>query len=91
VVGVRDGDTITVLDQNKRQHKVRLIGIDAPESKQDFGEVTKQNLSSLVFGKEVTVISKKRDQYGRLASVLCVVPSGASGGCESANVRQLSP
>ena len=31
VVKVSDGDTITVLDSNKTQHKVRLAGIDAPE------------------------------------------------------------
>src|SRR5262245_53434108 len=37
VVGVSDGDTITVLDGQKRQHKIRLEGIDAPESSQDFG------------------------------------------------------
>lgn len=32
VVGVSDGDTITVLDSDKRQHKIRVAGIDAPES-----------------------------------------------------------
>ncbi len=31
VVGVHDGDTITLLDVDKRQHKIRLDGIDAPE------------------------------------------------------------
>ena len=31
VVGVADGDTITVLDADKMQHKIRLAGIDAPE------------------------------------------------------------
>ena len=65
VVGVSDGDTITVLDEQKRQHKVRLEGIDAPESSQDFGQRAKQSLSDLVFGKTVTVISSKKDKYGR--------------------------
>jgi len=37
VVGVADGDTITVLDADKIQHKIRLAGIDAPEKKQAFG------------------------------------------------------
>ena len=37
VVGVADGDTITVLDADKVQHKIRLDGIDAPEKKQAFG------------------------------------------------------
>jgi endonuclease YncB( thermonuclease family) len=41
VVGVSDGDTITVLDAGKRRHKVRLDGIDAPESNQDFGSRAK--------------------------------------------------
>jgi endonuclease YncB( thermonuclease family) len=65
VVGVSDGDTITVLDEQKRQYKVRLDGIDAPESSQDFGIRAKQSLSDLVSGKTVTVISSKKDKYGR--------------------------
>ena len=65
VVGVSDGDTITVLDEQKRQHKIRLEGIDAPESNQDYGSRAKQSLSDLVFGKTVTVISSKKDKYGK--------------------------
>ncbi len=42
VVRVSDGDTIVVLDAQKVQHKIRLAGIDAPESKQAFGQVSKQ-------------------------------------------------
>jgi endonuclease YncB( thermonuclease family) len=64
VVGVSDGDTITVLDASKRQHKVRLDGIDAPESSQDWGSRSKQSLSDMVFGKTVTVTSRKKDRYG---------------------------
>jgi endonuclease YncB( thermonuclease family) len=75
VVGVSDGDTITVLDASNRQHKVRLEGIDAPESAQDYGSRAKQSLSDLVFGKTVTVISSKKDKYGR---VLGKVTLGAS-------------
>ena len=45
VVNVSDGDTITVLDAGKRQHKIRLDGIDAPESSQNFGARAKQSLS----------------------------------------------
>jgi len=66
VVGVSDGDTITVLDADKRQHKIHLDGIDAPESNQDFGSRAKQSLSDLVFGKTVTVTSRKKDIYGRM-------------------------
>jgi len=65
VVGVSDGDTITVLDAAKRQHKVRLAGIDAPEKGQAFGNASKENLSKLVFDRQVTADCYKRDQYGR--------------------------
>lgn len=65
VVAVADGDTITVLDSNKKQWKIRLEGIDAPEAKQDFGEKSRQNLAALVFGKTVQVITGKTDKYGR--------------------------
>ena len=34
VVAVSDGDTIKVLDSEKRQHTIRLSGIDAPEKAQ---------------------------------------------------------
>lgn len=65
VVGVADGDTITVLDAGKVQHKIRLTGIDAPEKKQPFGNRSKQNLSGMIFDKTVTVETIKRDRYGR--------------------------
>lgn len=66
VIKIADGDTITVLDYYKVQHRIRLIGIDAPERKQDFGSRSKQSLSELVFGKTVTVKTNKRDRYGRV-------------------------
>lgn len=50
VVAIADGDTITVLDLNNTQHRIRLQGVDAPESKQAFGARSKQSLSDLVFG-----------------------------------------
>lgn len=65
VVGISDGDTISVLDSTKTQHKIRLAGIDAPEKAQAFGERSKQHLSELVFGKTVTVDWNKTDRYGR--------------------------
>jgi endonuclease YncB( thermonuclease family) len=65
VVGVSDGDTLTVLTADKRQVKVRLHGIDAPESGQDFGNRAKQLASSLAIGKNVTVRVRDTDRYGR--------------------------
>src|SRR5713101_2448205 len=66
VVRIADGDTITVLDSSDTQHRIRLEGIDAPESNQAFGTQSKKNLSEMVFWKDVTVVYQKTDQYGRL-------------------------
>lgn len=65
VVGVSDGDTLTILTSAKEQVKVRLHGIDTPESKQAFGTRAKQELSSLAFGKEARVEVVEKDRYGR--------------------------
>jgi endonuclease YncB( thermonuclease family) len=66
VVAVADGDTVTVLDSGKRQHRVRLAGIDAPEKRQAFGNSSRQALASMVFRQRVVVESQKVDRYGRL-------------------------
>jgi endonuclease YncB( thermonuclease family) len=66
VVGITDGDTITVIDKDKAEHKVRLMGIDAPESKQDFGNESKKALSNYIYQKEVSVDYKKTDKYQRI-------------------------
>lgn len=65
VVGVSDGDTITVLDAGKQQYKIRLSGIDAPEKSQPYGESSKESLSEMVFGKTVSITWDKQDRYGR--------------------------
>jgi len=65
VVGVHDGDTLTLLNDQKRQTKVRLAEIDTPESKQPYGSRSKQALSDLVFGKTVQVEIRDTDRYGR--------------------------
>jgi len=66
VVGVADGDTITVLVDGHDSVKVRLAGIDAPEKAQPFGAVSKRHLSDRVFGRPVTVEWTKKDRYGRV-------------------------
>lgn len=65
VVGITDGDTITVLDNENSIQKVRLAGIDAPEHDQAFGRRSKQSLGDLIFGKVVAVETKKLDRYKR--------------------------
>lgn len=72
VVGIQDGDTITVLDSAHIQHKIRLSGIDAPEKKQAFGSVSKQSLSDMVYERTVDVEYTKSDRYGRLLGKVLV-------------------
>lgn len=79
VVGVTDGDTIKVLRKDGSSLtpvKVRLDGVDAPESTQPFGTKSKQFASDMVFGKTVTVEVMDTDRYGR--SVGRVHVGGAS-------------
>jgi endonuclease YncB( thermonuclease family) len=66
VVGVSDGDTITVLDNSSKEHKVRLMGIDAPEKSQAFGNQAKQTLANYIYKKAVSVEYKKLDKYKRI-------------------------
>lgn len=72
VVAVADGDTITVLDAQFQQHKIRLSGIDAPEKAQAFGQASKQHLSDLVFGREVLVSWRKHDRYDRIVGKVLI-------------------
>ncbi|MFZ4795067.1 MAG: thermonuclease family protein [Blastocatellia bacterium] len=66
VTGISDGDTITIVTSGLREYKIRLNGIDAPESSQDFGQASKKNLSQLIFGREVRVAWRKQDRYDRI-------------------------
>ncbi len=82
IVGIADGDTVTILDEEKTQHKIRLGGIDAPEKKQAFGNRSKETLSDCAFGKQATVETGKRDRYGRWVGK--VVVNG-----QDCNLRQI--
>jgi len=77
VVGVTDGDTVTVLDASRETHKIRLSGIDSPEKRQPFGEKAKQSLSSLLYGKPVSIEWAKQDRYRRIVGKVLVVPADA--------------
>ncbi len=76
VVGVSDGDTVTLLDADQNQHKIRVSGIDSPEKAQAFGERSKQNLARLVFGKQIEVQWHKHDRYGRIVGKVLVADAG---------------
>jgi endonuclease YncB( thermonuclease family) len=77
VIGVSDGDTITVLVGEHDSVKVRLAGIDAPKKAQLFGSVSKKNLSNHVYEKKVTVEWEKKDRYGRVLGRVLVDGSDA--------------
>lgn len=69
-LGVSGGDTIRVL-RDEHEIKIRLHGIDCPESRQAFGTRAKQFTSELVFGKDVRIRVRDLDRYGRtVAEVL---------------------
>ena len=65
VVGVADGDTLTILAAGNIQHKIRLAGIDAPEKRQPFGERSRQHLGHLAHGKDAAALCNKIDRYRR--------------------------
>lgn len=69
VVGIADGDTMTLLVDQKPV-KIRLANIDAPEKKQAFGQVSKQSLSDLCWGKDATFETQTIDRYGRTVAVV---------------------
>ncbi len=71
VVGVADGDTITVLHSGHGE-KIRLFGVDCPEKRQAFGKRAKQFTSSLVYGKVVKVNPVARDRYGRTVALVSI-------------------
>src|SRR3954467_14070954 len=64
VIGISDGDTLTVL-RDRTPVRVRLHGIDCPESRQDFGSRAKSLTSELAFGQVVKVVRRDTDRYGR--------------------------
>ena len=66
VVHIADGDTLTVLDADNVQHKIRLHGIDAPEKSQAFGTKAKEALAGKVHEKTVRIVWKEKDRYGRI-------------------------
>lgn len=76
VVAVSSGDTIIVLDATQGRHEVKLVAIEAPESRQPFAQASRKHLSDLVFGKEVGVAWMQRDRYGRIVGKVTVRPRG---------------
>jgi endonuclease YncB( thermonuclease family) len=81
-IGGIDGNTVYVLDAAKEQHKIRLAGIDAPERGQPFGKKSKERMSELVAGEDVTVDWHKKDRWGRLiGTVWAALPDCRADSC----------
>lgn len=72
VFGITDGDTLTLLDATKTQHKIRISGIDAPEKTQPYGSRSKDNLGHLAHQKQAVANCPKTDRYGRLVCIVTV-------------------
>jgi endonuclease YncB( thermonuclease family) len=73
VVGITDGDTITVLNSKTlKDVKIRLYGIDCPEGGQAFSKKAKQFTSKMVYGKVVEVKVMATDRYGRTVALVAV-------------------
>lgn len=71
VVRIADGDTFTLLVE-KKQHRIRLYGVDAPETKggQPYSQKAKDYLASMIAGRTVQVEVKDTDRYGRYLGVV---------------------
>jgi endonuclease YncB( thermonuclease family) len=80
VVSISDGDTLTLLDANKTQYRIRLDGIDAPERTQPYGQRARQSLAALAHGRAASADCPKVDRYGR--AVCRVIVDGVDLGLE---------
>jgi micrococcal nuclease len=69
VVGISDGDTITVL-VDRQQLRIRLHGIDAPEKGQPYSDAAKRYLSAGTHKRTIRIVNKGKDRYGRTLAVL---------------------
>ena len=94
VVSVHDGDTFTGIDQNNEQVKVRLAAVDAPKLSQPYGQASRKALGDKIFGKVVTVITKKHDRCGRIVGHVLIdkrdVISNSSKTVPSGTTRRMT-
>ena len=75
VISVADGLTLTALNKDKQQVKIRLYGIACQERGRTFWSRAKQSTSDAVFGKTVTVRPMDTDRDGRTVAVV-LLPDG---------------
>lgn len=75
VVSVADGDTFTILTEDKQQIKIRFHGIDCPEMSQAYGNAAKKFTSDNSFGLIVSIEDLGKDKYGRTIGII-TLPNG---------------
>lgn len=80
VIGIADGDTLTILDGRRQRHRIRLDGIDAPERTQAYGRRARESLAALAHGRLAVADCAKIDRYGR--AVCRVTIDGVDVGLE---------
>jgi micrococcal nuclease len=65
VIGIKDGDTVEVIDKLNKTTILRLAEVDCPEKKQPFGIKAKQFTADAIYLKTVKYIVTDKDRYGR--------------------------
>lgn len=65
-VRVIDGDTLEVIPKNRQSERIRLLGIDAPESSQVYGKEATKTLEKCVASGKVKIQYRERDKYSRI-------------------------
>jgi endonuclease YncB( thermonuclease family) len=65
VVSIADGDTFTLLLDNKTTVKIRLASIDCPERKQPYSAIATKFISDAIFSRQVSVVVDSKYRYGR--------------------------
>ncbi len=70
VVGIKDGDTVVVLDSLNNQITLRLAEVDTPEKNQPFGTKAKQFTSDQIYLKTIKYVVTDTDRYGRSIAMI---------------------
>jgi micrococcal nuclease len=70
IIGVKDGDTVVVLDSLNNQTTLRLAEIDCPENSQPFGNKAKQFTSQEIYRKQIKYVVTDIDRYGRSIAMI---------------------
>ena len=70
VIGIKDGDTVVVLDSLNNQITLRLAEVDCPEKSQPFGTKAKQFTSDQIYLKTIKYVVTDIDRYGRSIAMI---------------------